>query len=140
MAGYGRIAGAATLVLVAALSARADDSAGDSIVEVLNSCSTDITTHCAGVAPGGGRLLGCLAQNEAALSPRCGSALAIAPRPLEALSNSFAIVERACGDEIALACGAVEPGDGRVMACVDEKAAGMTPGCREALQGLGIAR
>ena len=39
-------------------------------------CGGDFRTFCQGVRPGGGRALGCLAQNQAQLSPSCRGALA----------------------------------------------------------------
>lgn len=40
------------------------------------SCGGDFQAYCQGVQPGGGRVIACLAQNEARLSPRCKQALA----------------------------------------------------------------
>jgi hypothetical protein len=45
---------------------------------ILKSCGADQRTLCAGVAPGGGRVIGCLAQNASSLSPQCAGALAAA--------------------------------------------------------------
>ena len=41
-------------------------------------CAADFRSLCAGVQPGGGRILACLKQNEAKLSPNCQQALAAA--------------------------------------------------------------
>ena len=40
------------------------------------SCGGDFRAYCQGVRPGGGRALGCLAQNQLRLSPSCKGALA----------------------------------------------------------------
>ena len=45
---------------------------------ILKSCGADQRAFCAGVAPGGGRVIGCLAQNASSLSPQCAGALAAA--------------------------------------------------------------
>jgi hypothetical protein len=42
---------------------------------ILRLCSADQRQFCSGVEPGGGRMISCLAQNAAALSPRCYAAL-----------------------------------------------------------------
>ena len=41
-------------------------------------CGGDVQVHCPGVRPGGGQILGCLAANQARLSPGCRQALAAA--------------------------------------------------------------
>ncbi|MCK1388784.1 cysteine rich repeat-containing protein [Bradyrhizobium sp. 21] len=43
---------------------------------VRSACGADIRTLCAGVAPGGGRIVQCVASNAAALSPACKDVLA----------------------------------------------------------------
>ncbi len=39
-------------------------------------CNADARTLCAGVPPGGGEVIACLAANAAKLSPECYSVLA----------------------------------------------------------------
>jgi hypothetical protein len=41
-------------------------------------CGRDYQANCAGVRPGGGQLVACLAANQARLSPGCQRALAMA--------------------------------------------------------------
>lgn len=43
---------------------------------VRSACGADIRTLCAGVAPGGGRIVQCIASNAASLSPGCKDVLA----------------------------------------------------------------
>lgn len=43
---------------------------------VRSACGADIRTLCAGVAPGGGRIVQCIAGNAASLSPGCRDVLA----------------------------------------------------------------
>jgi hypothetical protein len=43
---------------------------------VRSACSADIRSLCAGVAPGGGRIVQCVASNAASLSPACKDVLA----------------------------------------------------------------
>ncbi|OKO88768.1 hypothetical protein AC629_08490 [Bradyrhizobium sp. NAS80.1] len=43
---------------------------------VRSACGADIRTLCAGVQPGGGRIVQCIASNTAALSPACKDVLA----------------------------------------------------------------
>jgi hypothetical protein len=48
---------------------------------VRDACREDYTRLCAGVAPGGGRIKKCMADNAANLSPRCQTALGAAGKP-----------------------------------------------------------
>ncbi|MET4388465.1 outer membrane biosynthesis protein TonB [Bradyrhizobium sp. F1.4.3] len=43
---------------------------------IRSACGGDIRTLCAGVAPGGGRIVQCIASNAASLSPACKDVLA----------------------------------------------------------------
>jgi hypothetical protein len=39
-------------------------------------CSADVKTFCAGLMPGGGRLLNCLADHKDKISPTCAKVVA----------------------------------------------------------------
>jgi hypothetical protein len=41
-----------------------------------SACSADVRTLCAGVAPGGGRIMQCLAVQAGTISPACKDVLA----------------------------------------------------------------
>lgn len=43
---------------------------------VRSACGVDIRTLCAGVAPGGGRIMQCISNRAASLSPACRDVLA----------------------------------------------------------------
>ena len=40
-----------------------------------SACGADVRTICGGVAPGGGRIVQCLATNAASISPACKDVL-----------------------------------------------------------------
>jgi hypothetical protein len=40
-----------------------------------STCSTDVRTLCGGVAPGGGRIMQCLATQAGSISPACKDVL-----------------------------------------------------------------
>jgi Cysteine rich repeat len=48
----------------------------EELVIVRSACGADIRTLCAGVAPGGGRIVQCISSNAASLSPACKEVLA----------------------------------------------------------------
>jgi hypothetical protein len=43
---------------------------------IRQACAADYQSLCAGVQPGGGRIIACLKQNAAKLSPACQNAMA----------------------------------------------------------------
>jgi hypothetical protein len=47
-------------------------------LRIVRICAVDQQALCAGVPPGGGRIIACLMRNQAALSPPCKNALAMA--------------------------------------------------------------
>lgn len=48
----------------------------EELLVMRSACSGDVRSLCGGVAPGGGRIVQCLASNGASLSPACTSVLA----------------------------------------------------------------
>jgi arylformamidase len=76
---------AAGLIAIAVLPAIAQQAAG----QTLRACRPDFRAYCAGTLPGGGRIVRCLADHEAALSNGCKMALA-ARQPSAAPSRGVA--------------------------------------------------
>lgn len=118
-------------------------------------CRSDFMSRCQGIKPGGAKALQCLQRNTEQLSPEChdavvaiakgspaaeendvpASAPAVAPRgpmpmmrPREAL-----VVLRICGEDERRLCGGIQPGGGRIIACLAENVSSLSPGCRAAL-------
>jgi hypothetical protein len=112
-------------------------------------------SRCRGVKPGGAKALRCLQRNTEQLSPVChdavvaitkgspaaevndvpASAPAVAPRgptPMIRPREAF-VVLRICGEDERRLCGGVQPGGGRIIACLAENVSSLSPGCREAL-------
>jgi hypothetical protein len=75
----------AALTVLIGLSAGAGSAAAqqDGRQAIRQACDADYRSLCAGVQPGGGRIVACLQQNSAKLSPQCREALqsAKASRP-----------------------------------------------------------
>ncbi len=68
--GGGTAAAAPTVIVLRPLRPR------EELFIVRSACGADIRTLCAGVAPGGGRIVQCVASNAASLSPACKDVLA----------------------------------------------------------------
>jgi hypothetical protein len=60
-------------------------------------------------------------------------ALALTASGASAMSSSARAVLRTCKPDIARLCGEVQPGGGRVKACMKEHLAELSEGCKEAL-------
>jgi hypothetical protein len=129
------------------------------ISAIRSACRGDYPKVCAGVPTGGAPALECLEKNKASVSAACGRALAassattapatsgapaaveaapaaapvvIVLRPMRPREELF-VIRSACGADIRSLCAGVEPGGGRIMQCIANRAADLSPACREVL-------
>jgi hypothetical protein len=124
------------------------------IAAVRAACRADFGVHCPGVRPGGSAALRCLQANAAALSPPCREAVmaigegrapppagaAAAPPPVAPLGPIPPMRPRRaleilsfCGPDERMLCGNVPPGGGRILECLAENYARLSPQCYGAL-------
>lgn len=96
----------------------------------MEACHADLATVCAGVEKGQGRLVKCLKENAAKLSPTCQLALQ-AQQARRALTKD---AKAACAADQASLCQEAEKGKG--MNCLRENSAKASPGCQQALASL----
>ncbi|WFU72250.1 MULTISPECIES: hypothetical protein [unclassified Bradyrhizobium] len=144
-------------------AAAAKQPSSAQIAAVKSACRADYPKVCAGVPPGGAPALECLEKNKAKVSSACekavtaavgggGSAAAAAPaagaapaaaapaaapavivlRPLRPREELF-IVRSACGADIRSLCAGVAPGGGRIIQCISNNAASLSPACKDVL-------
>lgn len=130
---------------------------------IKSACRGDYPKVCAGVPPGGAPALECLEKNKAKVSAGCakavnaafggGAAVTAAPaapgagapaaapaaapatlalRPLLPREELF-IVRSACGADIRTLCAGVAPGGGRIIQCISNRAASLSPACKDVL-------
>ena len=127
---------------------------------IRSSCRGDYPKVCAGVPTGGAPALECLEKNKAKVSAACGKALAAAGgaaatpatsgapaaagatpaaaptvivlRPMLPREELF-VMRSACGADIRALCAGVAPGGGRIMQCISNRAADLSPTCKEVL-------
>src|SRR5882672_3710717 len=72
----------ATLLLVACAATAAQSAhAQDQLAAIRTACAADAQKLCAGVQPGGGRIVACLKEHADALSDRCKQAAGVAANP-----------------------------------------------------------
>ncbi len=87
-------------------------------------CAADVQRLCQGIAPGGGRLHACLKSNADRLSPACRQDLA------QAGQRARDVHERCQGD-VWHFCQGIQPGQGRILACLKSHEAELSPPCAE---------
>lgn len=139
----------------AATAAKKPTSAQVSAIR--SACRGDYPKVCAGVPTGGAPALECLEKNKARVSAACGKALAatggttapattgapaaaataaapdvIVLRPMAPREELF-VLRSACGADIRSLCAGVAPGGGRIMQCIANRAADLSPTCKEVL-------
>jgi hypothetical protein len=109
-------------VVAAAVLSLGATSAESQSTLTLRACASDIKAQCPDVAPGEGRIRGCVKEHLQGFSGPCQARLA-----------RFATINRACRDEVKESCGGVEPRRGRVEDCVKAALAKAGEACRESL-------
>lgn len=145
----------------AATAAPAKKPSSAQIAAVRSNCRSDYMKVCSSVTPGGAAALQCLEKNEAKLSPSCKKAVAAAGgggeapatanaapeapaagaapaapalvlrpmRPIEVLG----VMRSACGADVRTLCAGVPVGGGRVISCLVEHSAQLSPSCQDVL-------
>ena len=140
------------------------------ISAIRSACRSDYPKVCAGVPTGGAPALQCLEKNKAKLSAGCekavtaasggaapaGAAPAAAAAPAAGAAPTAAptvivlrpmlpreelfVMRSACGGDIRTLCAGVAPGGGRIMQCIANRAADLSPACRDVLAPFAAAR
>ncbi len=93
-------------------------------------CVVDIKQFCANVPVGGGRVQECLKENEAKISEACRT-------QVDALQRDAAMLDASCRWDIARFCSDVNPGGGRIMACLNTNKIALSPACLNLLGTMG---
>lgn len=115
----------------AVLDGRSAEKAAKGGSKAMQACQADLTTFCAGVEKGQGRLAKCMAENATKLSPPCQAA--VKDQQAKRALNKEA--KAACAADQAALCAVAEKGHG-AMKCLRENAAKASPGCQQALASL----
>jgi hypothetical protein len=98
-------------------------------------CTEEIRTFCADVQPGGGRILQCLKNNEAKLSPACTGRV-------NDLQGAVSGPLGACRDDWAALCYHPKASTGRqeMIQCLQANQAKLSAGCQKAVREATGAR
>ena len=120
-----RIAYAAFAISLGASAALAQAAPPAQAPAARNACRADIRALCAGIQPGGGRMAACLREKQAQLSPACREQIA-------AVRTRGQAMRQACAGDIKNVCAGVQPGGGRIAACLREKESQLSESCKSA--------
>lgn len=92
-------------------------------------CEADKAKLCGGVEPGDGRLIACVMEHEAELSEGCRAAVKN-KKSEEARQKKKSAGQLACEADIKRLCANIEPGEGRIIACMAAHEADLSKDCR----------
>jgi len=93
-------------------------------------CKEDAERLCKGVEPGQGRIVQCLKQHEADLSPAC-------KQKRDSFRERAGEIRAACEEDTRKFCAGVEPGGGRIARCLQQHRADLSEACRNEGRKLG---
>jgi hypothetical protein len=85
-------------------------------------CAADVKKFCGDVQPGQGRIVKCMKNHEAELSPACQSQMKAAKERAEQ-------VREECKADAQKFCQGIKPGGGRILACLKSHQTELAPAC-----------
>ena len=112
----------------------------DPLETFLQACSTEYFKYCQDVTPGDGRELACIYAHEDQLSNRCENALYDAAQQLETAVAELAYLAAECDADIEKNCANFEPGEGRIMDCMEPHLNAVNKHCQKAMQKVGFKK
>jgi hypothetical protein len=122
-------------VIVMVMVFGGDVSAQQTLLEsVAKGCDKEIKTFCKDVTPGEGRVLACLYSSWDKLSDQCDNALYDAAVQLDRALTAMSLVANECRDDFKSYCNDIQPGEGRLLQCIDRNYAKVSRRCKQALK------
>jgi Golgi apparatus protein 1 len=106
----------------------------DQVARMEKSCAKEIKKYCSTVTPGEGRMIYCMQAHEDKISPGCSYDLQDVVLALQPSSESLKDAVNACRADIASKCGNVQPGKGRIAACLVAEKASVSKDCANAIE------
>jgi len=123
-------------ISLSAASVESTEFGAKAIKVFMEGCRADLDAYCEQVTPGEQRLVACLYAHGDKVSDRCKGNLKDALLLVRAEIAQANFIGALCGSDILNHCGDVEPGDGRMTTCLDEKRASLSETCRKALDQM----
>jgi len=102
-------------------------AAGDAKAEkIKQACQPDAEKFCKGVKPGEGRIAACLKAHESELVPAC-------QKLIGRVGTAAREVHVACKNDVEALCQGIQPGGGRILACLRSHEAELSAPCKAVL-------
>jgi outer membrane protein OmpA-like peptidoglycan-associated protein len=112
-------------------------SFGTKAIEVfMEGCRPDIDTYCDQVTPGGQRLMACIFAHNDKVSDECKRNVRDSLLLVKADIAQANLIGKMCGSDILAQCSTVEPGDGRIEACLADNRDALSERCRRGLDSI----
>ena len=108
------------------------------IQELQSSCSEDIKKYCGTVTPGEGRLVYCMQAHDDKISPKCAYSVDEVTLNFQETTEKLKEAVQTCRGDIEKLCGKVQPGQGRIAACLAASKASISQNCSQAIEKLQI--
>ena len=97
------------------------------------SCKADLAKFCPQAKPGGGQVAACLKQNTAQLSAPCKERVG-------QMKELLKEVHQACEEDIHFLCAGIQPGGGRIAACLKQSESEVSAGCKAQIAAAKAAK
>ena len=110
----------------------------DLVETVAKGCKTELEKYCNQVTPGQGRVLACLYAYGDKLSSKCEYALYDAAVQLERAVAALSYVANECDADMEKYCGSIEPGEGRLLECLEKHDKEVSGRCKKAIKDVGL--
>jgi Golgi apparatus protein 1 len=104
------------------------------VAKLEKSCAKEIRKYCSTVTPGEGRMVYCMQAHEDKISPTCSYDLQEVVLALQASTETLKEAVTACRSDIAAKCGTVQPGKGRIAACLVAEKPNVSKDCANAIE------
>ena len=114
--------GLTLLLVICTATATHSALADDPLAAIRAACADDAQKLCAGVQPGGGRIVACLKEHKDSLSDRCKQAAALAANPSSSSAPSDSSVSPASGTSVSGAAASAPAASSRSAAAMQPPA------------------
>lgn len=90
-------------------------------------CAADVKKLCKDVKPGEGRIMQCMKEHSKELSPECKADM---DKKKEQHNGDVHQKQEACKGDVDKFCKDIKPGGGRIMQCLKQHSADLSPDCK----------